>query len=691
MTSLKKTGLKQGMVDLSRYSILGFSKPSASSKKNSSLPTPPVDQDDLISDVSDAEDDNNQLTDDDEDSDMEGSPKKASERTSKRKLKIKERERAREDRAKEREEASIEQARAKVQDKGSLSKTKWDELMSNATQPTISVLLHRALTKTLGFNRLTKVQAQTIPLLLQGKNVMVQSSTGSGKTLAYLVPAIEMIMRSVKGGRGLPIGHTLILCPTRELVLQIETVARQLLKRMPIIKCHAVYGGTSTGRTLSGLRGVGRSGAPSIIIATPGRLLAHIEETDASKFMLCNVQLLVLDEADSMLESGFHKDIMAILGVVDSLGQSRQTALFSASIDNKTRKLKESIMNRRCSFISVGPVAKRYITKQMLRICKNTKDMMRCLASMLVQSSEARLKVVVFLPTIIQTEMVSLFLDALGIPNSAISGGLKQSKRNKILDAFRAPGTGGILCCTDVIARGVDIPDIDFIIQCGPPSSNTNYIHRIGRTNRTGGSVGKTALLLTKHEKAVEPILVKAGAVFESVPEDMCHELSDTQEGGIKNPTTLLEENVRFIKVRDSIFFTILRFYNYRKLLKLHNVMKLVRDYSTYFGVCPEEITMKQLEPFSKSERSPILKAWSVVNDHKPPVQDKSTKGKGKTEAEKKSESGGTGSNIPDQAKKKKRTSSHIPSPATPSDKGEKRKRDDAIAKHSGKKQNVSK
>ncbi|MDD5340002.1 MAG: DEAD/DEAH box helicase [Candidatus ainarchaeum sp.] len=314
----------------------------------------------------------------------------------------------------------------------------------------------------MGYSDATEVQEKTIPLILQGEDLMVRSQTGTGKTAAFGVGLIDVISRD--RGR-----KALILAPTRELAAQITSELRSIAKHHRL-EIFAVYGGTGMGRqTVLLRRGF------DILVATPGRLLDHLQQGNAR---LESVNCVVLDEADRMLDMGFKPDIDRILG---RIGRDRQVLLFSATFDPPIVAIANSYLSSPQS-IEVGPVGKvEKIDEEFIRLSRAQKlDKLKE-----ILKREPMSRTLVFVGSKRAVEGVCKKLNADGIDAQFIHGGRSQNQRERAVRGFQE-GSFRILVATDVAARGLHIDDISHVINYDQADSTDMHTHRIGRTGRMG-------------------------------------------------------------------------------------------------------------------------------------------------------------------------------------------------------------
>jgi ATP-dependent RNA helicase RhlE len=317
--------------------------------------------------------------------------------------------------------------------------------------------------KQMGIESPTPVQEQALPILLEGKDLIATAQTGTGKTLGFALPTLTRLAKE-KESRN----RMLILLPTRELAIQVESVVGELCKALHM-RTALIYGGVAFGSQISALK----KGA-DVIVATPGRLLDHMGR-GAINFK--TLEVLIFDEADRMLDMGFLPDINRILS---RLPKDRQTAMFSATFAPELQRLTRNMM-REPERIEVGTISMPVDKVRQLVIPVRQEEKSRILLEIF---DEQKIDTaIIFLRTKIRTERVSKLLKKHGIKAAAIHGDLSQKLRQRSLDGFR-DGRYNVLVATDVAARGLDIDDISHVINYDIPENPDDYVHRIGRTAR---------------------------------------------------------------------------------------------------------------------------------------------------------------------------------------------------------------
>jgi ATP-independent RNA helicase DbpA len=316
----------------------------------------------------------------------------------------------------------------------------------------------------LGFTEMTPVQAESLPLILKNKDVTVEAKTGSGKTVAFGIGALNKL--NVKKIRV----QSLVLCPTRELADQVAKELRQLARAVPNVKILTLCGGVAVGPQLGSLRH-----QPHIIVGTPGRVLKHLDKGSLS---LNDLELLILDEADRMLDMGFIDDIKRI---ISSSPKRRQTLLFSATYPEEIGSLSASIQKKVVSIQTTSSEVANEITEYFYESKPN--DKLSALNKILCHYEPKN--VIVFTNMKSQTQEISNYLRRNGVDALEIHGDLEQYQRNDVLVQF-SNDSCSVLVATDVAARGLDIKDLAMVVNYDLPHDEVTYTHRIGRTGRAG-------------------------------------------------------------------------------------------------------------------------------------------------------------------------------------------------------------
>ncbi len=318
----------------------------------------------------------------------------------------------------------------------------------------------------------TPIQAQAIPLALQGRDIMGSAQTGTGKTAAFAIPLIESLLKN-------PRGSALVLTPTRELGKQIMDIMHQLLGYKSKINTAFLIGGESMGKQFAQLKQ-----QPRLIVGTPGRINDHLER---GSLKLHDTGFLVLDETDRMLDMGFSVQIDRI---IKYLPAKRQTLMFSATLPKNIVKLSDGYLNNP-ERISVGSTINpsENIKQEIIRVTDEGKY-----AELVRELDLRKGSIVIFVKTKYGTERLAKKLNNEDFSADAIHGDLKQSRRDRVIREFRKKAYR-ILVATDVACRGLDIPHIEHVINYDLPQVPEDYIHRIGRTARAGAEGSALCLI----------------------------------------------------------------------------------------------------------------------------------------------------------------------------------------------------
>ena len=351
----------------------------------------------------------------------------------------------------------------------------------------------------MGFEEPSPIQSQSIPVILSGKDVIGQAQTGTGKTAAFSIPVLETVNPEDKSLQAV------VLCPTRELAIQVSKEIKKLSKYMHGIKSLPVYGGQPIDRQIKSLKG-----GVQIVIGTPGRVIDHINR---KTLKMDNVKMLILDEADEMLDMGFREDIEMIL---KKTPENRQTTFFSATMPkgilDLTRKYQNDPEHIKIvrKEITVPNISQYYIetrnANKLEVLCR------------LIDVYNPKLSVVFTNTKRGADELVSE-LQARGYFADALHGDLKQTQRDIVMDKFRQ-GTIDILVATDVAARGIDVDDVEAVFNYDLPQDEEYYVHRIGRTGRAGRTGVSFSFVFGKEMRKMRDIerYTKAKLVKHSIP-----------------------------------------------------------------------------------------------------------------------------------------------------------------------------
>ena len=314
--------------------------------------------------------------------------------------------------------------------------------------------------KKMGFENASKVQELSIPIILEGYDLISQAQTGTGKTAAFGLPVIDMM----SGEKG----ETLVIVPTRELATQVSDELKKFSKNLNY-KTATIFGGTAYGKQIKDVKGA------NIVVATPGRLIDLLEKGSikiAPKFV-------ILDEADEMLNMGFIQDIEKIFKFIP---EERQTLMFSATMSKNVKKLALTILeNPKEVKVTNKEVSNKNIEQFFYLIESQHKKE----ALLQLLRNKAKGKTIIFCRTKAQTDKLNSFLNENKISSLALHGDIEQRKRSRIIDAFKKRGTD-ILVATDVAARGIDVKNLNQVVNFDIPLDPEPYVHRIGRTGRAG-------------------------------------------------------------------------------------------------------------------------------------------------------------------------------------------------------------
>lgn len=351
----------------------------------------------------------------------------------------------------------------------------------------------------LGFDEMTEIQEKSIPLLLEGHDVIGRSNTGTGKTAAFGIPAVESITPADSHK-----ACVLILCPTRELAMQACEEIRKFAKFKNGVKATAVYGGASMENQIRELK----RGA-NIIVGTPGRVMDHIRRRTLK---LENIRTVILDEADEMLNMGFREDIESILA---DISEDRQTVLFSATMPPEILAITEKYQR---DPIQVKIKSPQKTVEAIRQFCFEVAMGRKTDALRLLISAYSPKSAMIFCNTKKMVDELTEALLAGGLKVTGLHGDMKQSQRTQVMNSFKS-GAVSILIATDVAARGIDVSGVDAVFNYDIPQDHEYYIHRIGRTGRAGRT--GTAFTLVSGRKQIfelKAISKFTGAEIEQLP-----------------------------------------------------------------------------------------------------------------------------------------------------------------------------
>ena len=363
----------------------------------------------------------------------------------------------------------------------------------------------------MGFVELTEVQEKAMPPMMEGRDMIAKAPTGTGKTCAFGIPLLMGLNRRSDKTQ------CLILAPTRELARQITDDLRDLARFLPEVRIACVYGGQAIRNQFAQLKK-----GPQIIVATPGRLLDHMQRRT---IRLQDVTRVILDEADEMLDMGFYKDVRRIL---DSLKNKKQLGMFSATISREVMDI-GWIYQRDPVEVTVQPLEASMPKIAQYSLLTTGRDKLADLADIVVKNGYGR--VMVFCNTKYATSMLSNQLAGLGVDADCLHGDLSQGERNKVMGRFKE-GNLRILVSTDVAARGIDVEDVDAVINYDVPPQNEYYTHRIGRTGRAQKEGVAYILYMPDEEKRLRELirLTRSAVVPVRFDENRCL-VEDVDEG----------------------------------------------------------------------------------------------------------------------------------------------------------------
>lgn len=368
----------------------------------------------------------------------------------------------------------------------------------------------------LGYETPSPIQAETIPLLLNGRDVVGLAQTGTGKTAAFAIPALSRLAETadVSGPASSP--QILVLAPTRELALQVAEAFTSYAKHIKGVTVLPVYGGAPYGPQLSGLR----RGA-QVVVGTPGRVIDHLSKGSLD---LSDLQYMVLDEADEMLRMGFAEEVDQILSATP---EGKQTALFSATMPRAIQRISGKYLNNP---VEVSVAAKNTTAGNIRQRFMQVTHQWKLEAMTRILETEEHDGVIAFVRTRNATEELTTKLNARGFRAAAISGDIAQNQREKTVENLRA-GRVDILVATDVAARGLDVERISHVFNYDIPHDTEGYVHRIGRTGRAGRS-GNAVLFMTPREKYLLRAIEKATRqTVEQMPMPSVADVNKTRMG----------------------------------------------------------------------------------------------------------------------------------------------------------------
>jgi len=398
-----------------------------------------------------------------------------------------------------------------------------------------------------GYTIPTPIQAQSIPHVLAGSDLMGAAQTGTGKTAAFVLPIIQKILRHASNSAS-PARHpirALVLTPTRELAVQVAENAASYSKHTDL-RTAVVYGGVDMKEQVALLRN-----GVEILIATPGRLLDHIGSKVAN---LSQVELLVLDEADRMLDMGFLPDLQRIINLIPV---QRQTLLFSATFSQEIKKLAQSYLRTPVTVEVARQNAAADTVKQVVHMVSSS-DKQSAIVKVLESRTRQGLsrQCIIFTNSRLGCARLARALERDGIKAGAIHGDKSQGERTFTLDAFKS-GVIEVLVATDVAARGLDIPDMPCVINHELPYSAEDFIHRIGRTGRAGSTGDAIALVDASEKRLLDDIerLMKRKLEIKPLPEGVPSNRSASSRASSSSSSSTSSNSAVPAKMSDPFFY----------------------------------------------------------------------------------------------------------------------------------------
>lgn len=396
----------------------------------------------------------------------------------------------------------------------------------------------------MGFEEFSPIQKSSIPLLLEGRDVIGQAQTGTGKTAAFGIPIIEKVNPRINKVQAL------VLCPTRELSIQVSEEISNLSKYKKNIRVMPIYGGQPIERQLRGLKqGI------QIVIGTPGRVMDHMRR---GSLKLNNLNFFVLDEADEMFDMGFRQDIEMIL---EDVPEERQSLFFSATMAKEIMDFAKKYQNNP----EVVKVVNKELTvpkvKQVYLELRN--DIKTEILSRLLDIKNPRLTVV-FCNTKKKVDELTSELQSRGYFADGLHGDLKQNQRDTVMDKFRN-NTIDILVATDVAARGIDVDDVDMVVNYDMPQDNEYYVHRIGRTARAGRTGTAISFVTSREYGNLKQIEKYTKTKIEKISIPTIKDME-------KNRSSVLLDKIRII-LDEKNFEKELNFYHYLKKRTIYQII----------------------------------------------------------------------------------------------------------------------
>eukprot|EP00667_Euglena_gracilis_P004959 EG_transcript_4988 len=474
----------------------------------------------------------------------------------------------------------------------------------------------RALEEVFGYKTMTRIQQAAIPVALRKNSILGLSETGSGKTLAYLLPAVELL-HGLYHGKGFPMFlglHTLILAPTRELVQQITAEADKLLHFSTFI-ARCMTGGNDFDEECELLT---EASIMDILVSTPSRLLQHLTEKGSSFKKVCrDLKVLIIDEMDRMMDDGFWSQVRLIISKLPP-ADTRQTLMFSATINEKSRRMAQKVLPVAYTTISAAPerhIPQTYIVSSLGWIWCH---LMRVL---LAETQQPHYKLMVFFPTKILAQLYADLFAHMDMPfvvtmmASHLEPEARKASSNILMTQDRV-----VMFTTDISAHGMHYPGITCVVQVGMPPSPEQYIHRLGRTGRAG-QPGKGILLLMDFEECfiqyVSNLEIKKAPVPRATPKEFDAE----KDNFYKGMKPILADRVQRRKLATKVYISLIRNYHMlRPVLDLHvpfrDVIKRINDFTLRMFRLTElpEVFGSKLEELGLTEEDGVKRSKHYYN-----------------------------------------------------------------------------
>ncbi|WMW24622.1 DEAD/DEAH box helicase [Methanolobus sediminis] len=384
----------------------------------------------------------------------------------------------------------------------------------------------------MGFRKATEIQEKCIPAIMDGKDVIGHAQTGTGKTAAFGIPLMEMLEPDKRKTQAL------VLCPTRELAIQVAEELGKLAKYIQEMQILPVYGGAAMESQANGLK----NGA-QIVVGTPGRIIDHLEREN---FHTDDIGIVVLDEADEMLNMGFRDDIERIL---NSTPTDRQTLLFSATMPEPILKLTEMYQNNP---VHIKVVQEKMTVPQVKQYYFEVKDNAKPESLRRLLEAENIKSALVFCNTKKEVDKLVIKLRSRGYPADALHGDVKQNKREQRMNKFRDEDIG-ILIATDVAARGIDVDNIEVVFNYDLPHDPEIYVHRIGRTARAGRPGLAYSFVTTKEKAKLETIEGTTNTAIDKRELPSNRDIEDIKENRVADEIKMLIRRGKLDKYDDFV------------------------------------------------------------------------------------------------------------------------------------------